>query len=52
MNSHVDWSFRETKVITVDEISEEHVFPERLRLKLANAKGYKWLFAFKGVADF
>jgi hypothetical protein len=33
--------FRETKVITVDEISQEHVFPERLRLKLANAKGYK-----------
>lgn len=39
MNSHVDWSFRETKVITVDEISQEHVFPERLRLKHCQCKG-------------
>lgn len=41
MNNHGDLSFRETRVIAVDEISQEHVFPERLRLKLANAKGYK-----------
>ena len=41
MNSSGGMSFRETRVITVNEISQEYIFPERLRLKLASAKGYK-----------
>lgn len=41
MNSQGMMSFRETKVIAVNEISQEYIFPEQLRLKLASAKGYK-----------
>lgn len=36
-----EWAFRDTVVITVDELSKEYLHPERLRLQLANASGYK-----------
>lgn len=41
MNNLEEWAFRDTFIITVDEINREYLHPERLRLQLANAAGYK-----------
>lgn len=41
MNNQEGMVFRDTTVITIDQIGREYLCPERLRLKLVNARGYK-----------
>lgn len=41
MNNQDEMVFRDTTVITLDQIGREYLCPERLRLQLANARGYK-----------